>query len=450
MLKTCNKKQILLTKTRFYDNFKTIKRYSKMQKKWIYNPIKKYDINNKHITGKFMCIFCIHEFSCFCVWIGGGIIKKASNRLFILGLLFSIIMGISGIYAMTTQVTDAQLGTSGVDIKLKILKLDNENNEVAYNDNEKRVMPAEIVSFIPKVDNLQESCYLRAKFYYINDSIDATNYITGFSNDWEKHGEYYYFNRVVNSKETIKLFDTIQIPNNIDQITNSSTIRLTITVEAIQDKNFTPAQAAEDPWNGIEPEESINRSYDINNDANITIKYENDCADDIKVPNNFLNDMKRIMPGDTFSDDITINNPKKVDAKYYLKFNLEKLNEDEAGLLKRVTLVITDKKGNIIYRGNIKDKMRILLGKYNKGDKDKLNFKVLVPNDLPNKYANLDVKQNWVFSVEYNKKKTDGQSGKRNPFTGDSIDVAITMFLLSSICLIIIMIIDYKRRKDVE
>ena len=70
-------------------------------------------------------------------------------------------------------------------------------------------------------------------------------------------------------------------------------------------------------------------------------------------------------------------------------------------------------------------------------------FKVLVPEELDNQFENLNPKLFFVFSAEYDtEENTD-----KNPQTGDSIDVAITIFFISAIGLVIVMLLAYKEKK---
>lgn len=366
-----------------------------------------------------------------------------------------MIMSISGIYATTVQITEGNFSTGIVDVKIEIFKLNSENKEIKYDESNKVVTPAEVISFIPKIENKGASSYVRAKIYYINEDIDASEYITGISEEWEKYGEYYYYKNALNSEETVKLFNTIQIPQNVEEITSSKKIKLEITAEAIQEKNFEPDYTKDDPWQGVTPIKSANIEYNIDttNDANITINYENGTGSDIETSNNFFENITNIMPGDSYSSRIKLKNTNKKNAKYYLKLNLEGLTGNEIGLLEQIDLTITNKNGEIIYNGKLKNVENILLGKYNIGDEDEFSLKMLVPKELENKYAGMHAKLNWVFSADYDKDNTkdnNSSNSKTNPQTGDKINMAITIFLISSMGLVIVMLLDYKEKRNIE
>ena len=62
------------------------------------------------------------------------IIKNIKIQLFLIGIVLFIIMSISGIYALNSQKTDGNFNTKIVDIQLQTYGVDNENNEIEYDD----------------------------------------------------------------------------------------------------------------------------------------------------------------------------------------------------------------------------------------------------------------------------------------------------------------------------
>ncbi len=365
-----------------------------------------------------------------------------------------MLMSVSGIYAGTVQITNGSFHTGGVSIQVQTYTLNSNNEEVKYED--EVVMPSDIISFIPKIENNGDSCFVRAHIFYINENIDASDYITGMSSDWEKRGEYYYYKKPLNEGETLKLFDTLEIPSNIYEIINGEKIKIDIIADVVQEKNFEPDYEKSDPWNGVVPVKSVNTKYDIdtNTNSNITIRYENGANEDIEIPSNFFEDMKRIMPGDSYSSSLKIKNTNKKGAKYYFKCNIEDKDESIKELLNNLELEITNEKGQVLYNDKVKNNENILLGEFNKGEEGKLDFKIKVSNQLTNQYANLNEKLNYVFSVDYEKIYTENNNvvnlDKTNPQTGDKINVAMTIFLISAIGLIIVLILDYREKRNIE
>ena len=374
-------------------------------------------------------------------------------------------MNISGIYAFTSQLTNGSLSTGIVDIKIQNYELNSENNEEIFNQN-KKCSPGEIISLIPKIENIGESCFVRIKINYIDDTVDFMDFISGFSSNWEKYGDYYYYNKVLNSNENVEIFKTIKIPDSIN--TNNESIVLTIIAEAVQERNFNPDYSSNNPWGDIVPQKSINNALDINTNkdaSKITIKYENNTDQDIKVPNDFLKNISAVMPGNNYIEYVKLNNISKTNSKYYVMFKFDERYTKEKELLSKLGLVIKNKSGKVIYSGRLVDTYKIFLGTYNINESDEFEFDVSVPIELGNEYMALTPNFDVIFSAEYEENQITGTNNNKtddgiiktlflNPKTGDTIDWAILVFFISSICLIITIILGYienkKERNDIN
>ncbi len=363
-------------------------------------------------------------------------------------------MSISGIYALVNQTTNGAFTTGIVDINIQTYKLDNNNNEVEYDEENKKVMPGDVVSLIPKICNLGENCYLRIKVNYIDEDTDFIDYVEGFSTGFNRYGEYYYYDKILNSKEVIKIFDTIRIPEEITKKASNGKIKLEIIAQAIQGKNFEPDYTLDDPWKNNTPTKVINDSYEVNANkqySKISIIYEDGTNKDIFVKDSFGENLKTAMPGDIHTDNIEIKNNDKNTEKYYLRFDTKTKNANEMELLNKVNLIIMNKNGETVYNGNLLHKDKILLGEYASNESDKLEFRLSIPAELGNDYVKLNPELNLIFSAENNDNiSSDTTKQTVNPKTGDSIDLAITMFFVSSIGLIIVMIIGYVEKRKEE
>jgi len=395
-----------------------------------------------------------------------GSIKR--QVLFILGIGFFILMLISGVYAATTQNTSSELSTGIIDIKLQVFKINENNEEIEYKDTDK-VTPGEVTSFIPKVVNYGEDCYIRVKVEYINNSVDFTEYVTNFSNDFTKYGEYYYYDKLFNKEDVVKIFDSIKIPENVNDISNNKELNLTITVEAMQSKNFDPDYNLDDPWKGIVPTECESYEAIVDNGAVVVIKYNNNTERDITIQNNFWDGIKECMPGDVISDSIMIVNNNKGKTKYYVELGTDGNNEKELELLSQIDFLITDKQDNVIFSGKLNSEGKNLLKELNPKEAAELKFKLFVPFELSNEYANVNSKLVLVFSDDYKEETppqpTGGGSGGEAPIkqpqtnivkrvstillprTGDYIDITMIIFLISALGLITTIILDYRERK---
>ena len=380
----------------------------------------------------------------------------------VLGIFFFIVMMITGVYALTIQSTSTAINTGIVDIELKNYKLNSANSEVEYEETE-ILSPGSTVSYIPKIYNWGEDCYLRIKIDYINSNINFEDYVVGFSNKFTKIGDYYYYDGVLNSGEVIKLFDEITIPNNAAELATNKNLIINIYAEAIQERNFEPDYTSNSPWGDVVPvanaQSSIN--IDVDDEMTIVIKYQDASENDIQVKDNFLERLKNLMPGDNFSDSLVIKNNNDRKTKYYLGINTEEKNELERRLLEQITLVITSENGDVVYNGKLLLDNKLLLKEIEPGKMDKLNFGISVPSELSNEYTKLNPNLILVFSDNYEKIPSGGGnvgtagnpvskvvSKLTNlPKTGDRVDVVITIFILSAIGFIITIIADYREKK---
>ncbi len=352
-------------------------------------------------------------------------------------------MTISGIYALTEQGVNGALSTSTVDVEIGTYILDDENNQIEYGD-DRVVLPGENVNFIPKVFNKGTDCYLRIKINYINDSINFEDYISNFSTQFTQYGDYYYYNGTFNAKDTIELFDQIRIPENADKFAVNGVLKIEIIAEALQIKNFTPDYSVEDPWKGVEPTQNVRNTYniDIDDDSQLLIKYENGTEEDIGVPNNFLERTRRLLPGDSFVEDIQINNSNKKNAKYFMKIDINENDEETKKLLGQIDLIIRSG-DEIIYQGKFYNEEKILLAMLDIGGSKNLQFEVSAPIELSNEYTNIVPQFSITFLAEFEKEKIP-----LNPKTGDNITISFLTFLLSSIALVIIIILSARERKN--
>ena len=379
-------------------------------------------------------------------------------------MFFYITMNISGIYALTTQNIPSVLNTGMVDIKLDIYELNNEGNEVEY-DESKKLLPGDETSFIPKVSNLGASSYIRVRIDY--NGRDFSEYVKGLPSNFIKIGDYYYFDKELASNEVIKLFDKIRIPDDAESIANDKKLNIKITVDAVQENSFKPNYTAEDPWNGVEPVKNENTIYDINleDTSGITIKYENNTENSIIISDEFLKNLKDAMPGDKYEETVEIKNLNRDIIKFFLRFDLLDGTEKEKELLNSMMLEITNSKGNTIYTGSLMQNKDILLEELGRNESDKLKLEISIPKELPNEYSNLNPKLLVAFSSDYKGVETKNNESHENsgtgnqevktkgtkilsiPRTGDNITIAMGVFFVSAICLIITIILDFMERK---
>lgn len=355
-----------------------------------------------------------------------------------LGIIFFIIFSISGIYALYNDVinnTESTISTSYVDIKIE----EYENGDPYTKENEV-VMPGETVLLNSKINNIGIESYIRVKITYsINDiEYNELDYINGEYQNWNKNGDYYYYGSSVQKNESIDLFDSIKVPNEIINESSGDKVVINIIAEAIQAKNFNGN------WNEVEIKESVNRSYSMDAEGKSEIIYENHADRYLDVGDGFFDNLGELLPGDSVNDKITISNNSKNRIRYFMSIDISKLNQEEINLLKNIKIVAKNNKGKTIIENNLTEISNILLGTYNSGEQEEITFSISLPDNLDNEYSKIATKLTWIFSVE------EEQNGN-NPSTGDlGFDWSITLFLLSAVGLLIIMILEKQENVNIE
>lgn len=101
-------------------------------------------------------------------------------------------MCISGIYAFTNSSilkykNDINTGAIKIELKEYTIK---DGQESIYTDSETTVLPGQIISLIPKITNLGDSSYVRAKLNYTSEDeglIQITDEnISGMDSNWDR------------------------------------------------------------------------------------------------------------------------------------------------------------------------------------------------------------------------------------------------------------------------
>ena len=361
------------------------------------------------------------------------------KRLFFLGILLFIVMLISGIYALNKEIitTESGISTGAVDIKIE----EYNGNTQPFDEDGSYVMPGDEIVLIPRVNNLGLDCYLRAKIEYtINgETFPEIDYIEGNYSSWTKKDNYYYYDSIFTRDSYINLFNKVTIPN-LSSAYNGKKVEVHILVEAVQSKNF------DGNWDEVNIRESINRSYDIDYEGESSVIYEDSTNNHISLDSDFFNKLGNILPGDSFSEDVTLLNKSNTENEYYLSIDYDNLTNEELALLQKMTLSIK-KNGEVLLNGNLANKNQYTLGVYKKGEGDIFKIEISLPKDAENEYSKLFTKIKWKFSY----KNLSDDSDSENPKTGDlGINLYIIVFILSTLGLIIDMIMWKKENKRIE
>ena len=366
-------------------------------------------------------------------------------------------MCISGIFAFTNtsifSIKD-EVNTGAINIELKEYTL-KDGQELIYTDSETTVLPGQIISLIPRITNLGDSSYVRAKLTYTSEQNSliqiSDDNVDGINEDWVKKGEYWYYKNIVNSGENIDIFKTLRIPIDVPNEFQGKAIQLNITAEAIQSNNFNPNFDSNTPWGGVNVEEA-KTAYQadmVQINPNAVIEYENSANIYMSVPENFFNKLGHIVPGDIVSEDVSINNKSETRLEYFVSTDkTDGISEKEIELLEKLQLKIVSKDG-VIYNGNAYKIENCSLGVYEPNSLANLKFIVTVPSELGNEFADLASGIKWNFSVKEVEKEPEPEPKKEiSPQTGDTkFRAAIMIFLVSAMGLIVVLFLE-KKQKD--
>ncbi len=346
-------------------------------------------------------------------------------------------MIISGIFAMNVEINSFKntLSTGSVDIEIN----EYDKNGNSFSENNSVVKLGDKINLITKVHNLGMDCYIRLKLIYKidNNELDENYYVNGDYKLWNKTGDYYYYNSVLENNGTVQLFNELTIPTNSSYL--GKKISLNIVVEAIQAANF------DNNWDEVTIKKSINRDYNINFNGNSMQIYQNDTYGQIKLSDSFFNDLENMVPGDTKSEIITIYNDSSDDNEYFLDINYDNLISDEINLLKKINVVIKKENGELIVSNDLTKIKDISLGKYKSGEKDKLIISLYLPKNVDNEYSKLLLNVIFRFYIK------NIEDSFNNPTTGDSgINIYIIIFILSTFGFLTTIYVEKKNMNNMK
>ena len=384
--------------------------------------------------------------------------KISRNKIFLVGVFLTLVMFISGIYAFTNLSILSiknEINTGAVKIELQEYTVSN-GTETLYDESDsEKVMPGQVISLIPRVSNIGDPCYIRAKVSYSKEDSELVNVdrIDNVSDDWIKKGEYWYYKPILQSGKKIDIFKTFTIPTDMPNDYQGKEIQVNITAEAIQADSFKPDFDSESPWNKVKVQKASDDVYKFDKvqmNTNAKIEYENNAQQYIEVPENFLGKLGHLVPGEVVEQDINLNNSTSKEIEYFVTVKKESgLSDKQLNLLKNLKLSISvDNKA--VYEGNLYDIDKISLGKYLSKQSDKAKFTVKMPEELGNEYSVLNTSINWLFSVDGKDPVIPKKDPEvvPSPQTGDTkIQIALTVFLISAIGLIIALIVERRVRK---
>ena len=254
----------------------------------------------------------------------------------LLALVLGLMMLTSGsglIYARATASVNNTFEFGVVDISLDEYQIQN-NKEVAYPNKPITIVPGMVISKIPRIHNSGADCYVRAKISFKNtDEIDEDDLT--ISKNWKQADDgYWYYTQVLPAEEDVDLFSSVNIPNDFSEDDADTKIRLTIQVDAIQAKNFTPNFKRAKPWGNVEiiaykgDDDYEYSQFKQAKQQLFTVTYQGDACTLVTNRKDFFENMPFLMPGDSYDDELTIQNNGKNPIKLYLAPNIIRTNSN--------------------------------------------------------------------------------------------------------------------------
>lgn len=340
----------------------------------------------------------------------------------------SLCLGVAGFAAYAAQqeisVTN-RFETGIVDIHIQEYQKNADEVETLWVDRP-TVLPGESISKIPRITCDGNDCYIRCKITIRGTTEITEDDLYGISADWVKADDgYYYYTAVVPTHHSVDLFEGITIPTDLSDAMQSQTFWIDIDAEAIQSKNFTPDFTSDSPWKEVDIERCQKEGqYDISSlkgtdSLNFEITYEGDSKQLLVNQEDFFENFPYLMPGDTYSDSVTIQNQSGKQTNLYFRTEMV----DDSKLLEKITLSITytDEAGNqtLVYEGTV---------------------------GSPELQQQILFKVKWIFSTE----EWDSTNPGNAPSTGDSNSIFYVVMLGMSLGGVTVLLHQKKKQKSQE
>lgn len=364
---------------------------------------------------------------------------------FVLIFLMFCSLSISGTYASSASVEN-HLKTGDINIQLDEFQLGENLKEEPYTPPD-ILMPGDIISKIPRVTNLAEPCYVRARISFpssiedvippaMEDDSDTDNMfsvtdkdtssdnnstgsisslenpyclaekdILGLSADWIKIQDYYYYRPILERDESAILFEGVRIPEYWNNTYAGAEFFIDIQIEAVQAIHFIPDYTSDKPWGDTAVEVCIhNEPYEkpAVGFQLLSVEYEDNSKELLATPEDFFSNFTNAMPGDTLTDTVTLTNTTDQTAEFFFRTEVPgSMSNQQLALLNEIILSISVD-GKTLYFGNLfAESMAtdISLGTFESGTSRAFTFTMEVPNYWTNSYALQDCVVKWIFSV---------------------------------------------------
>lgn len=289
-----------------------------------------------------------------------------------------------------------------ISISLEEFGEDEAGNLVPY-QNPSPVLPGQQIRKIVQITNQAKPAWIRVKLEYTSeDGLDGLSdelvTLTDEEN-WVWADGYYYYTSPMEQSEMVTFMEAVRIPPEWDNSYARRSFSIIVTADAVQKENFTPDFTSDNPWFGTVIETCVHSNYEASAQSQTTfsVAFEGGAEGLVKTGEDFFSNFGELMPGDTVSDEVTIQNKYRRPIRIY--FRTETVADDE--LLKKLTLEIKNGE-TVLYAGPLDGAVTkaTQIARLSQGESARLTYTLHVPAELNNPYALAKTKTKWIFSAE--------------------------------------------------
>ena len=360
--------------------------------------------------------------------------------------------------------TEVENNISLGDINIKLEEFErNERGELVPYVNNKLVVPGETVSKVATVTNLANDCWIRihVDFEYEDGMQGLDDSMLILANDeWLYRGGYYYWTKPVLHGDTVNFLEAVHVPESWNEWYANKQFQIVISADAVQERNFTPLFDTDDPWFGTVIELCVHDEHleDMQvGDAPFEVVFRGGAEGLVRIGDDFFSNWAEMMPGDTWEDQVLIDNKYERPVKIY--FHSETIADEDDILVDKLILTIKND-DKVIYNGPLEGVAdKTLLGEYKKGDSTDFTYSLYVPWELNNKYALTKTKTKWIFECELDDPENiitptkvtaspneGGSTKTASPVkTGVVTDLLLYIAMMTSACMLALAI--YKKKE---
>lgn len=384
----------------------------------------------------------------------------------------AVLVGLTGTYGYFSDTLKVNNHISLGDINIGLKEYQKKGSAVVPYTGSRTVVPGETISKIPKITNYAKPCWVRARIIYENSRENMEGLsdvqLQGIPGGWVKRGQYYYYTKILNRKDSIHLFEKLTVPQNWTEEHTGQKLGIIVQADAIQAANFTPDFSGMSPWGNQKIQLCVHEQDGATlcrmPKTRLSVEFNGKAHKLLAVPGDFFSNFGTAMPGDEFEDTVTVSNTTDKKAEIFFRTAVQGQESDQMELLKGIALSVS-MNGKTLYQGTLDSpglKKDQSLGVFEPDEKGELHFKLSVPSEWDNSYALRKADVQWIFTVnedeaaksqknpeEKNKVLShDSESEKAVVKTGDSsgTEAAILLLLLSGGAVLAVLVIRISKK----